>query len=136
MNNVDDKTSKEYKMKKYHSDEIRLILFICATDLTNYKRDDLIMFAECIEGRIEVLLTTEYLKSIRDFINVENTTMNKLLDLKTMLQRQYSEQWHMKMKDSSWTEITKLSLEVLEMLEMEYQDPMAFMENNLDEDWV
>jgi len=136
MTKKDYITSKEFKIKRYHSDEIRLILFICATDLTNYNNEDLTIFAECIGGRIEVLLTTDYLNSIDEFIIIDNLTMKKFQVLKTILQGQYSSQWHKKMASPSWTAITMLSREILELLDMEYQEPKSFMENNLEVDWT
>jgi len=128
--------SKEFKIKRFHSDEIRLILFICATDLKKYDYEYLKNFAECIEGRIEVLLTPEYLKSISGFISVDNSSMNKIQDLKIILQRQYSSQWSKKMTNSDWKEIIKLSCEILEQLDIKYQEPLTFMENNLEVDWT
>ena len=136
MTKIGNKSSKEFKIKRYHSDEIRLMLFICATDLTDYNRDDLIIFTECIEGRIEVLWTTEYLNSIHEFIYVGNLAMKKFLELKTILQGQYSSQWHKKMTSSSWTDIIKLSHEILGLLKLEYQEPISFMDNNLEVDWT
>jgi hypothetical protein len=136
MTKLDQSTSKEFKIKRFHSDEIRLILFICATDLNKYDFDDLEIFAESIEGRIEVLLTPEYLKSITGFIRVDNSSMSKIQDLKIMLQSQYSSQWYKKMTNSDWKEIIKLSREILEQLNIEYQEPLTFMENNLDVDWT
>ena len=44
----------EYKIKKFHYEEILLILFICASDISKYQDDDLVIFTEAIEGRIEV----------------------------------------------------------------------------------
>jgi hypothetical protein len=131
MTKTDDIKTKEFKKRRYHSDEIRLVLFICATDLKKYNHGDLIVFAESIEGRIEVLLTQEFLNSISEFISVDSSSMKKLLELKTILQKLYTSQWHLKMKEASWTEILILSREILELLSIEYQEPLNFMENNL-----
>jgi hypothetical protein len=136
MSNIDNRETKEYKIKRYHSNEIRLILFICATDLTNYDSEDLIIFTECIEGRIEVLLTPEYLKSLNEFIIFDDSALKKLQEIKDLLQRQYSSQWHQKMTDSNWIDLNKLSREILTLLKMEYQEPLPFMENNLEVDWT
>lgn len=136
MTKTDDIKTKEFKKRRYHSDEIRLVLFICATDLKKYNNGDLIVFAESIEGRIEVLLTQEFLNSISEFISVDSSSMKKLLELKTILQKLYTSQWHLKMKEASWTEILILSREILELLSIEYQEPLNFMENNLYVDWT
>jgi hypothetical protein len=136
MSNIDNRETKEYKIKRYHSNEIRLILFICATDLTNYDSENLIIFTECIEGRIEVLLTPEYLKSLNEFIILDDSALKKLQEIKALLQRQYSSQWHQKMTDSNWIDLNKLSREILTLLKMEYQEPLPFMENNLEVDWT
>lgn len=136
MTKTEETTSKEFKIKRYHSDEIRLILFICATDMTNYDREDLKIFAECIEGRIEVLFTRDYLKSILEFIRFDDSTIKKLQDLKTMLQKHYSSQWYQKMTNSNWMDFMILAQEILKQLKIEYQEPLTFMENNLDVDWT
>ncbi len=62
--------------------------------------------------------------------------MKKLQELKIILQKLYTSQWHLKMKEASWTEILILSREILELLSIEYQEPLNFMENNLDVDWT
>lgn len=129
-------TSKEFKIKRFHSDEIRLILFICATDLKKYDYKDLKIFAECIQGRIEVLLTPEYLKSISGFIRIDNFSMNKIQDLKIMLQKQYSSQWYKKTTNPDWKEIFSISQEILKQLNIEYQEPLTFLQNNLEVDWT
>ncbi|MBK7856904.1 MAG: hypothetical protein IPJ79_20240 [Bacteroidetes bacterium] len=136
MTKTDDTKTKEVKIRRYHSDEIRLVLFICATDLKKYSHEDLIVFAESIEGRIEVLLTPEFLKSVSEFIQVDSSSMKKIQELKRILQELYSSQWHLKMTDSSWTSILILSREILELLSIEYQEPLIFMKNNLEVDWT
>jgi hypothetical protein len=136
MTKIDKTKSKEFKVKRYHSDEIKLVLFICATDLKKYLREDLKILAECIEGRIEVLLTPDYLMSISEFISVDSYSLKKIQDLKCILQKQYSNQWYLKMADFKWAEIVKLSREILELLSIEYQEPLIFMENNFEVDWT
>lgn len=135
MNDKND-ISREFKISRYHADEVKLVLFICTTDLASYHDDDLKLFAECIEGRIEVLLTAEHLTSIKNFIHVNRDTIENLLVLKSKLQKQYSGQWHHKMKTSIWkNEVFELSNEILEQLQIEYQEPHTFMKNHFEVDW-
>lgn len=136
MIKIDDIKTKDFKIRRYHSDEIRLVLFICATDLKNYNHGDLVVFTESIEGRIEVLFIPEFLKSISEFIHFDRSSMKKIQELKIILQKQYSCQWYLKMTIASWTEIFILSREILELLRIEYQEPLNFMKNNLKVDWT
>lgn len=136
MTKTDEIKTQQFKIRRYHSDEIRLVLYICATDLKKYNHDDLIVFSESIEGRIEVLLTPEFLNSVSEFIRVDSSSMKKIQELKIILQELYSSQWHLKMIDSSWTAIFNLSREILDLLSIEYQEPLNFMKNNLEVDWT
>lgn len=135
MTKSNNPKTNELKIKKYHSDEIKLVLFICATDLKKYNREDLVIFAECIEGRIEVLFTPEFIKSMSEFIHVDSSSMKKIQELKILLQKQYSSKWYLKMTDSDWKELLLLSQEILALLNIEYQEPMTFMMNNFEVDW-
>ncbi len=136
MSKENDIATKEFKIKRYHSNEIKLILFICATKLNNYDTDDLKIFAECIEGRIEVLFESQFLKSIETFIKVNNKEIEKLKNLKTNIQELYSSQWFTKMNSNNWTDIIEKSNEILEQIGIEYQEPLSFMENSLVVDWT
>lgn len=134
--NQDDKASREFKIKRYHSDEVKMVLFISATDLKSYHVDNLKIFAECIEGRIEALLTPEYLVSIKNFLDVDIDSIDMLLDLKNRLQQKYSGEWYRKMLTSSWkNDVYDLANEILKLLQIDYQEPLAFMENHFEVDW-
>ncbi|MDI9865673.1 hypothetical protein QM480_15115 [Flectobacillus sp. DC10W] len=104
--------------------------------MKNYYYEDLEIFAECIEGRNEVLFTPDFIMSISEFINVDSYSLKKIQELKFILQKQYSSQWYLKMADFNWAEIVKLSREILQLLSIEYQEPLIFMENNFEVDWT
>ncbi|GGD36417.1 hypothetical protein [Flavobacterium orientale] len=126
------------KIKKYHSDEIRLILFICATDLTKYSDDELVNFTEDIEGRIEVLFEPTFLSSISDYIQIDKGIIKDFHKLRNTLTNLYSSQWHKKMKDNKtyWFKVNNLSLDILQKLRLNYIEPLTFIENNFEVDWI
>ncbi len=128
----------EQKIRRYHFDEIRLILFICASNLANYSEDVLISFVESIEGRIEVLFKPEFLHSMSDFINIDNDIILDFQKLGNYLTNLYSSQWHNKMSDqnTSWLKVRLLSLDILQKLALEFIEPSSFLNNNLDIDWT
>lgn len=128
-------TEKEIKIKKYHSDEIKLILFLSQTDLSKYDREDLKIFAECIEGRIEVLFEPNYLNTIQDFLPINEKIKAKIGDLRKEIQNLYSGQWYLKMASQEWRNLFKQSNLISSNLKLEYQDPMEFMTNNFEIDW-
>ncbi|MCX6316264.1 MAG: hypothetical protein NTW29_03180 [Bacteroidetes bacterium] len=132
---MDDTTTQEYKIKKYHADEIRLILFLSATDLTNYESDELVGFVEFLVERSEVLLTTDFLHSIRCFISIDSASVHELLELRDMLQILSTNEWLSKVKDTSWDVVIKQARKIMGMLNMEYQEPLAFMESHFDVNW-
>ena len=126
------------ELKRFHLDEIRLILFICASDLSNYADNELVSFSEDIEGRIDVLFESTFLHSITDFINIDNDTIQDFQKLRNTLTNLYSNQWHNKMRDNKthWFNVRILSLDILQKLRLEYIEPLTFVKNNLDINWT
>jgi len=121
------------KIQKFHFDEIQLILFIGATDLSKYDDDNLISFTECIEGRIEVLLQPEYIKSLNKLIFIEDEIIEVFKKLADNYIKIYSKQWHKKMRNlNDWSTVHSLSIEILQKLNIKYQEPQHFMDNNFD----
>jgi hypothetical protein len=49
----------EQKIRRYHSEETKLILFICSTDLSDWNEEESGGFAEDIEVRVEVLFEAD-----------------------------------------------------------------------------
>jgi hypothetical protein len=133
-----DNLDKEQEIKRHHFDEIRLILFICVSDLTNYSDNELVSFAEDIEGRIEVLFEPTFLHSISDFIQIDNDTIQDFQNLRNTLTNLYSNQWHNKMRDDKthWFKVRHLSLDILQKLKLDYIEPLTFVRNNLDINWT
>lgn len=127
----------EQEIKRYHSEEIMLILFICSTDLTNYDDDDLVCFAEDIEGRAEVLFNREYLLPLADLFQITPEILNDFQSLKEFLTNLYASSWHRKMKDKAvWGKANVLSSRLLEKLNIDWIEPNRFKETHLDIDWT
>ncbi len=117
-------------MKKYHADEIVLILLICSTDLTDYEEDSLINFAEDIEGRVDILFRHDILISLTDYINITSDTINQFERLRERLLGLYSTRWHSKMRDKQiWDEIRLLSLEIIYKAGIKWIEPKRFKNN-------
>src|ERR1700761_8905115 len=90
-----------YKIKKFHVAEIISILLILSSDLLARNDDELIDFAEQIEGRIDVLFTEDYLCSLKPYWTLEEMTIYKLVELKNLVVPQYSSQWHTKLREGN-----------------------------------
>lgn len=114
-----------------------LILFICSTDLTDYIDEDLIGFAEVIEGRVEVLFESDYLISLNENFQI---TSDILLDFKLLqefLTSLYESRWSNKMKDKViWVKANILARGLLNKLKIDWIKPGKFVENHLNVDWT
>jgi hypothetical protein len=127
----------EQKIKRFHFEEIMLILFICSADLSNYDHNDLVCFAEDIEGRVEVLFEKEYLLGFTDRFQITPDILNDFQSLKEFLTSLYASSWHRKMKDKAvWAKANVLSSELLKKLNVGWVEPNAFKETHLDIDWI
>jgi len=129
--------TSEQKIKRYHSKEIMLILFICSTDLSNYNDEDLVCFAEAIEGRIEVLFEPAYLLSLTDRLAITPSILKDFQSLKQYLTSLYASRWSRKMKDDAvWEKSNVLSSGLLKKLNIDWIEPNEFIENHLKIDWT
>ena len=127
----------EEKIKRYHSEEILLILFICYTDLSCYTDVELVGFTEAIEGRIEVLFESDYLLGLEDHFQITSDILRNFKSLKEFLTSLYSSRWSQKMKDKLiWSKANTLSCELLKKLNIDWIEPKEFIENHLDIDWT
>jgi hypothetical protein len=123
---------------KYHFEEILLILFISNTDLSNYEREELTLFAECIENRTDVLFKKEYLLRLNKYFpDISSPTINYFEKLHIELTSIYESQWSQKMwnKNGEWDKIKNLSEKILKSLNIKYQEPTYFRDNNLEVNW-
>jgi len=114
-----------------------LILFICSTDLSNYNDEDLVCFAEAIEGRIEVLFEPAYLLSLTDRLAITPSILKDFQSLKQYLTSLYASRWSRKMKDDAvWEKSNVLSSGLLKKLNIDWIEPNEFIENHLKIDWT
>lgn len=121
------------KIKRYHSEEILFILFICAADLSNYNEQDLTVFAEAIEGRIEVLFESVYLLELTDYLAITPDILKDFTNLKEFLTGLYSDRWRIKMKNSIiWNNANKISNDLLQKLKIERIEPKKFVDTHMN----
>lgn len=122
-----------YNYLKYHSNEILWILYVCASDLNVNIDEDAVAFAEEIEGRPEILFQPEFLVSITDNLNINESIINKLGQLSSLIRSLYSPQWHKLLQQESVqrNEIRTLAKEIIEDLNVKYVDPFHFGNNHL-----
>lgn len=129
--------TKEEKIKRFHSEEILLILFICATDLSNHDSDQLEDFTEAIEGRVEDLFEPDFLLSVDKFLGIKTYMLPDFENLKSTLTGLYASQWHYKLKDPATNSILNdLATKILTDLKISYAEPNSYMENHLEIDWT
>jgi hypothetical protein len=128
---------KEEKLKRYESEEIKLILFICSTNLYSYPIKEIVSFTECIEGRVEILLTEDKLISLENYLPTSSNDRMDLFLLKQKLIQLYSSQWHTKLKNNTldWIEIQTLAKRILLNLKISYIKPEIYMQSNLNINW-
>ena len=127
----------EQKIRRYHSEEIMLILFICSTDLSNYDDGELEGFAENIEGRVEVLFEADYLLSLKDHFKITSDILNDFKVLQGFLINLYASGWRNKMKDIAiWGKANILGQALLQKLSIDWTEPKRFIKNNLEIDWT
>ena len=114
------------------------ILFICATDLSNYEAEILIIFTECIEGRIEVLFEPAFLVGLSNHFKLNSRSLTNFARLKNMLICLYASRWSKKMNDKElyWNKVNIISNEIIGQLNLEYVEPLYFMKNHLNIDWM
>ncbi|HVU56936.1 MAG TPA: hypothetical protein VHD83_17865 [Puia sp.] len=121
------------RYKKYHYEEILLILFICSSNLNQYSEEDLVDFSEDIEGRIEDLFEPEFLKSLDGFIETDESIIRDFNELKVRLINMYDSEWHEKLRDSAINkDLTTMAAHILNKLEVSYIEPKLFKEEYLN----
>jgi len=105
--------------------------------LSNYDDDDLVDFAEDIEGRIEVLFTREYLLGLADYFQITPDIIRDFQSLKSFLVSLYGSGWSGKMKDKTvWKNANVIGHQILRSLNLSLVEPKKFAENHLDIDWT
>lgn len=126
----------EDKIFRYHYEEILLILFICACDIDKYNDDELVLFAEAIEGRVEVLFDELMLSRLTSYLKTTPEAFKEFFVLKSNLTALYSSQWHTKMneKNDAWRRISLLAKNLIGVLGIKYIEPVYFMEQYLNID--
>ncbi|MBC8882563.1 hypothetical protein H9X57_01570 [Flavobacterium piscinae] len=128
---------KNKKLEKYHFEEIVLILLILATDLSNYDENNLELFGEDIEGRIESLFTKEFLNSLDKKYGFDDKIIFKLEELKLIVINLYESNWIKKLTYTN-IEIDKIkikSISILKDLKISYVEPEKFAESHLNIEW-
>ncbi|MEI6950846.1 hypothetical protein V9K67_26940 [Paraflavisolibacter sp. H34] len=134
---LDNYISTEQKIKRYHSEEIMLILFICSADLSDYKKEDLVNFSEAIEGRIEVLFEPSFLLGLSDHLEITPEVLEDFQRLRELLISFYSSSWHKKMQEKAiWGKVSDLSSGLLKRLNIDWVEPNKFIDNHLEVDWT
>ena len=126
------------KMEKYYFEEIILILLILKSDLSTYSYDDLMSFNECIEGRIEVLFTKDFLLSLNEVYVFNSVIIDVFEKLKNDVIILYESQWFKKLAETS-PEIVSIRLHasmiLAELKISDKEDPKKFSETHLNIDW-
>jgi hypothetical protein len=128
---------KEDKMKRYHYEEVLLILFISASDLSGYDEDDLIFFAEDIEGRADDLFETDYLEHhLNQFLKTDKEILHDFNSLRDILISMYASQWHKKLKgqEPDRVEANRLAKKILNAINVDYVEPIIYAEGHLNID--
>src|SRR5688572_8528485 len=123
--------NNEEKIKKFHYEEILLILYICSTDLSEYDDDDLVIFTEDIEGRVEVLFEPDFLRELAPFLYVNDQILSDFKQLRDILVGLYESQWHRKLRESELNNnLRAIAEKILNTLNVDYVEPNTFKDNN------
>ena len=118
------------KIIKYHIEEIKLILFILSTDLSDYDEDTLILFTEAIEGRIDVLFSFDFISDLNENLKINKDITDKFEILRRKVIKIYSKQWHEKLKKNNEDiiEIRQLAKVILKLSDINYIEPLNYFE--------
>lgn len=120
------------KIIKYHKEEIIYILLILSEDLSLYDNDDLVGFAEAIEGRIDELFQRENIIYFLEEYEINDTIVKEMKTLKDKVMCLYSPQWREKLANQEeMQDIKILSTRILEMLNIKKIKPLQYLENHL-----
>lgn len=128
---------KNRKIEKYHFEEIVLILLILGADLSNCLENDLESFSECVEGRIEILFTKEFLGSLHPNYGINDSIIFELEKIRDSTLNLYESKWFTKLIKSNQKieEIRKSASKILGVLNISENDPKRFSEEHLNIDW-
>lgn len=131
------KDDERSKIEKFHFDEIILILLILTTDLSKYDREDLSIFNEAIEGRIEVLFEPDFLLALDEKFGIKNELISVFENLRTLVVALYESQWTLKLatKDPEIEKIKFIASRLMGDLNLIYIEPVRFMEDHFEVDW-
>lgn len=135
---MENKIKEAEKISKYHTEEILLILFILSSDFKKYSEAEMTFFAESIEGRIEVLFNTQYVKYLPAFKNINESYLADFDELQRLVTKLYASKWSEKLKcENNDNEAIKvIAKRILKNINVEYCDPISFSENHLNIDWT
>jgi len=122
------------KIEQYHYEEIILILLIIVSDLSNYEEEDLILFTEDIEGRIDVLFNKDFLSQLNNKYGFTNEIIVQLENISREIQKLYGSQWHKKLPKLSF-DLKYLANRCLSLLKTKYIEPKLYIESHLDVNW-
>ncbi|QOG89647.1 hypothetical protein HUE46_06260 [Flavobacterium columnare] len=128
---------REKKILKFHFEEIIFILLILSTDLKDYEKSDLKLFAEAIQ-RIDSLFTENFLEQLKTIgLEFDNNDLKKFIELKEKIQQIYSYHWYEKLLIDSqqMLEIKEISKFLLEKTNVKYVEPIVYSESHMNIDW-
>lgn len=128
---------KNKKVEKYHFEEIILILLILASDLSKYDEDDLEVFGEDIEGRIDILFTRDFLLSLNQDYGINDSVALELEKLKYFVINLYERNWIHKLIEPNQeiNAIRQSASKILDVLKIRQKDIKKFSEEHLNIDW-
>jgi hypothetical protein len=128
---------KNENIEKYHFEEIILILLILASDLSDYDENDLVLFSEDIENRIEVLFNKDFLNSLDKKYGLTDSNILHLEELKLYVVNLYESNWIKKLVSLSFETdlIKKNAINILKEMQIQYCEPNKFAEDHLNIEW-
>ena len=129
--------TKEENILRFDSEQAKLILFICATDLSSYDDEVLVLFTEAIEGVIDYLFIDNELLKLTAILGIDNYIIKQMETLRIMVMKLYSPQWSRKLKMNTpeWKNIQFFARSILENLNFKYEEPALYMATHLEIDW-
>lgn len=120
------------RLKKYISEKVLMVLFISASNLTDYSEDDLVDFADIIESAVGGQFEPQGLTDLKPYLVIPSDIFEDFVKLKNLLTSMYGSQWHNKLREQSsiMKETNELSNKILDQLNVEYMEPNTYRDSH------
>ena len=135
INSIMDKSRE--KIELFHFKEIQYMLLILASNLYEFKREDLLSFSEAIENISNDFLDRSFLESLGLKYGINNKEVEELIKIKQLVTNLIRNKWFnsLQKNEALLKKANNLAHKLLRKLKVRIENPKEFEKRELNIEW-